>query len=61
MYSELGRNFAMNDRFNELYTRLMKENLGLGPMQFTGQGVDVIIRKQKKSAPKKKRSQPKKK
>lgn len=43
----------MGNCFNNLYNELMNENLGLGPMQFTGQGSNVLIKKQKKSAPKK--------
>jgi hypothetical protein len=45
----------MKNSFNELVSYYLTENIGLGPMQFTGQNTYVFLKKQK-SASKKKRS-----
>lgn len=39
--------------FNTLYESLMNENIGLGPMQFTGQGTIVWVEKPRKQNKKK--------
>ena len=46
----------MKSIFNELVQYYLGENIGLGPMQFTGQGSIMFIKKQKKNASTKKRS-----
>lgn len=39
--------------FNTLYESLMNENIGLGPMQFNGQGTIVWVEKPRKQNKKK--------
>ena len=46
----------MFEEFNVLVQKIMNENLGLGQMQFPGQSSYILVKKQKKSASKKKRS-----
>lgn len=49
----------MKNSFNDLVQYYLSENVGLGPMQFTGQGSIMFIKKQKKNASVKKRSKKK--